>query len=216
MRAQTKYGRLAARSPRSHLSALAAKFALLFVVACLGFSASAATRLQFDAKTGQWVKSNVLPSWENTRSPARRVVAFGEGLRKGSILIDTEKRALFHVLGKGQAMKYSIGVGREGYTWKGSQRISRKEEWPSWTPPTEMRAREAAKGNPLPRRMAGGPENPLGARALYLGNTLFRIHGTNQPMTIGRAESSGCIRMDNDDVIHLFDRVRIGTRVVVR
>lgn len=187
---------------------------LLFVQAEL--AASAATRMQFDPKTGQWIKTEVSQTWKNSRSRGPLLVPFSERMRRGAILIDTKRRSLFHVLGEGQAMRYSIGVGRDGFTWKGKERISRKEEWPSWTPPEEMRAREAAKGNLLPKRMAGGPENPLGARALYLGGTLFRIHGTNQPGTIGRAISSGCIRMENEDVIHLFDRVKTGTVVVVR
>lgn len=112
-------------------------------------------------------------------------------------------------------MAYGIGVGREGFTWSGTKRISRKAEWPGWTPPTIMRTREARKGRILPAYMAGGPSNPLGARAMYLGSSMYRIHGTNQPWTIGHAMSSGCIRMANDDVKDLYDQVGIGTKVVV-
>lgn len=112
-------------------------------------------------------------------------------------------------------MAYGIGVGKSGFTWSGTNRISRKAEWPGWTPPARMRAREAKKGRILPAYMPGGPNNPLGARAMYIGSTMYRIHGTNQPWTIGRAMSSGCIRMANDDVKHLYSNVSVGARVVV-
>jgi lipoprotein-anchoring transpeptidase ErfK/SrfK len=115
------------------------------------------------------------------------------------------------VLGNGQALRYGVGVGREGFTWSGTQRIARMAEWPDWHPPTEMIERQPY----LPRFMAGGPGNPLGARALYLGNTIYRIHGTNQPSTIGTFVSSGCIRLLNEDVEDLYGRVQVGTRVVV-
>jgi lipoprotein-anchoring transpeptidase ErfK/SrfK len=131
-------------------------------------------------------------------------------------VIDTSKRFLYLVQSDGKAMRYGVGVGKQGFSWKGSQRISRKAEWPTWTPPKEMIARERRKGRILPARMDGGVNNPLGARALYLGSTLYRIHGTNQPWTIGKAMSSGCIRMRNEDVTDLYERVPIGTRVVVR
>ena len=129
----------------------------------------------------------------------------------GTIIIDTPHTYLFLTLGNGKAMRYGIGVGREGFTWSGTERISRMKEWPDWFPPKEMIERQPY----LPRFMAGGETNPLGARALYLGNTLYRIHGTNQPEYIGRAISSGCIRMTNEDVIDLYNRVRLGTPVVV-
>jgi len=116
------------------------------------------------------------------------------------------------VLGNGEALRYGIGVGREGFTWKGVNTVTEKREWPSWTPPAQMLAR---KPN-LPRHMAGGPDNPLGARAMYLGDTLYRIHGTNEYNTIGSAESSGCIRLTNEDVIDLYNRVRIGATVIVQ
>jgi len=129
----------------------------------------------------------------------------------GTIIIDTPNTYLYLVLGGGKVMRYGIGVGREGFTWAGTERISRMKEWPDWFPPSEMIERQPY----LPRMMAGGPGNPLGARALYLGNTLYRIHGTNQPSTIGTFVSSGCIRLINEDIEDLFSRVQVGTRVVV-
>jgi lipoprotein-anchoring transpeptidase ErfK/SrfK len=129
----------------------------------------------------------------------------------GTIIIDTANTYLYLVLGNGQAMRYGIGVGREGFTWAGAERVSRMAEWPDWHPPSEMIERQPY----LPRFMAGGEGNPLGARALYLGKTLYRIHGTNQPEYIGQAISSGCIRMTNEDVIDLYKRVKQGTVVVV-
>jgi lipoprotein-anchoring transpeptidase ErfK/SrfK len=129
----------------------------------------------------------------------------------GTIIIDTPNTYLYLVLGGGKGMRYGIGVGREGFTWAGTERISKMKEWPDWFPPTEMIERQPY----LPRMMAGGPGNPLGARALYLGHTLYRIHGTNQPSTIGSFVSSGCIRLLNEDIEDLFSRVQVGTRVVV-
>ena len=143
-------------------------------------------------------------------------VAYGGTERPGTIVIDTVDRFLYLVEGDGRARRYGVGVGKPGFEWAGSHKVTRKAEWPSWTPPKEMIAREAAKGHMLPDFMEGGPENPLGARALYLGSTLYRIHGTNQPWTIGRAVSSGCIRMRNIDVVDLYERVRVGARVIVR
>ena len=129
----------------------------------------------------------------------------------GTIIIDTPNTYLYLVLGQGKAMRYGIGVGREGFTWSGTERISRMKEWPDWLPPKEMIDRQPY----LPRFMAGGETNPLGARALYLGNTLYRFHGTNQPSTIGTFVSSGCIRLANEDIADLYGRVQLGTRVVV-
>jgi len=131
--------------------------------------------------------------------------------KPGTIIVDTPNRFLYIVLGEGSAKRYGIGVGRAGFTWSGVSQISAKREWPDWIPPDDMRARRPD----LPHFMAGGPENPLGARAMYLGSTLYRIHGSNEPWTIGSAVSSGCIRMRNEDVIDLYNRARIGTRVVV-
>ncbi|QDY99781.1 L,D-transpeptidase [Nitratireductor mangrovi] len=145
----------------------------------------------------------------------REVIRYDGPHGKNTIIVNTSERRLYYTLGDGRAIKYAVGVGREGFTWAGSNRISRKQEWPGWTPPPQMIRREAAKGRKLPAYMPGGPDNPLGARALYIGATLYRIHGTNQPWTIGQAMSSGCIRMANDDVTHLYDQVDVGTRVVV-
>lgn len=141
----------------------------------------------------------------------RTVVAFNTPEAPGTIVIDTGNTALYYVLGQGRAIRYGVGVGREGFTWSGVQTISRKSEWPDWHPPAEMIARQPY----LPRFMAGGPGNPLGAAAMYLGSSQYRIHGTNDPSTIGKFVSSGCIRLTNADVSDLFSRVDIGTRVVV-
>ena len=141
----------------------------------------------------------------------RQLVDFQTKEPTGTIVIDTPNTYLYLVLGHGKAMRYGIGVGREGFTWAGTERISHLKEWPDWYPPAEMIERQPY----LPRMMAGGPGNPLGARALYLGHTLYRIHGTNQPSTIGTFVSSGCIRLLNEDIEDLFSRVQVGTRVVV-
>ncbi len=141
----------------------------------------------------------------------RAVVAFNGREAPGTVIIDTGNTALYYVLGQGRAIRYGVGVGREGFTWSGVQTISRKAEWPDWHPPAEMIARQPY----LPRFVAGGPGNPLGARAMYLGSSQYRIHGTNDPSTIGKFVSSGCIRLTNEDVSDLFSRVDVGTRVVV-
>lgn len=141
----------------------------------------------------------------------RQLVTYSSKEPAGTIVIDTTNTYLYLVLGGGQAIRYGIGVGREGFTWSGVERVSRMAEWPDWHPPAEMIERQPY----LPRFMAGGPGNPLGARALYLGKTLYRIHGTNQPSTIGQFVSSGCIRLLNEDIEDLYSRVTVGTRVVV-
>ncbi len=141
----------------------------------------------------------------------RQLVNYSTKEPAGTIIIDTPHTYLYLVLGHGQALRYGIGVGREGFTWAGTERVSRMKEWPDWFPPAEMIERQPY----LPRMMAGGPGNPLGARALYLGHTLYRVHGTNQPSTIGKTVSSGCIRLLNEDIEDLYDRVQVGTRVVV-
>jgi lipoprotein-anchoring transpeptidase ErfK/SrfK len=133
----------------------------------------------------------------------------------GSIVVQTPERALYLVLGNGEARRYKVGVGREGFQWSGTSRIVNKAEWPTWRPPEEMIRREAAKGHMLPDVMEGGPDNPLGARAMYIGGTIYRIHGTNNAGSIGGAVSSGCIRMMNTDVVDLYDRVKVGARVYV-
>ena len=142
-------------------------------------------------------------------------VSYESSHAKGTIIINTQTRYLYLILGNGKARRFGVGVGKAGFEWSGSEKISRKAEWPSWRPPSEMIARERAKGRDLPVFMEGGPANPLGARALYLGSTLYRIHGTNQPWSIGQAVSSGCIRMRNEDVIELYERVPIGAKVIV-
>jgi lipoprotein-anchoring transpeptidase ErfK/SrfK len=129
----------------------------------------------------------------------------------GTIVVNTNQRMLYLVQSKGRAIRYGIGVGRPGFTWAGTHHITNKREWPNWTPPPEMLRRRPD----LPRHMEGGPENPLGARAMYLGSTLYRIHGSNEPWTIGTQVSSGCIRMRNDDVVDLYNRVKVGTKVIV-
>src|SRR5690606_17358514 len=144
-----------------------------------------------------------------------QTVAYQTKHATGTIIIDTDNRFLYLVTGGGEARRYGVGVGKPGFEWAGTHSVTRKAEWPRWVPPKEMIAREAAKGHYLPASMEGGPANPLGARALYLGSTLYRIHGTNAPWTIGSAVSSGCIRMRNEDVVDLYGRVDVGTKVIV-
>jgi lipoprotein-anchoring transpeptidase ErfK/SrfK len=143
---------------------------------------------------------------------ARQMVFFRSSEAPGTLVIHTSERFLYVVQGNNRALRYGIGVGREGFTWSGLVKVSRKAEWPDWTPPPEMIQRQPY----LPRFMAGGKGNPMGARALYLGSTVYRIHGTNQPETIGHAVSSGCFRLANGDVIDLFERVAVGAKVVIR
>ena len=141
----------------------------------------------------------------------KQVVEYHGSEGAGTVVIDTPNKYLYLVQGDGKAMRYGVGVGRPGFTWSGTKTITAKKDWPAWTPPPEMLARRPD----LPRHMEGGPENPLGARAMYLGSSLYRIHGSNEPWTIGTNVSSGCIRMRNEDVIDLYGRVGVGTRVVV-
>ena len=151
---------------------------------------------------------------ENVQLPARlqrQIVAYSSREAAGTVIIDTQHTHLFYVLGNGKAVRYGIGVGREGFTWSGIKSIIRKSEWPDWYPPPAMIARQPY----LPRMIAGGPGNPLGARAMYIGGTEYRIHGTNDPSSIGKHISSGCIRMTNDNVIDLYNRVSIGAKVIV-
>ena len=156
-----------------------------------------------------------IPGTEDTfQAPARlrrQIVDYRTAEAPGTIIVDTPNTYLYLVLGNGKAMRYGIGVGRDGFTWSGTQAITKKAEWPTWTPPAEMIARQPY----LPRYMAGGPGNPMGARAMYLGNTIYRIHGTNDPSTIGGRVSSGCIRLTNEDVTDLYSRINIGTKVIV-
>ncbi|WP_127144811.1 L,D-transpeptidase [Pelagibacterium montanilacus] len=141
----------------------------------------------------------------------RQAVDYPTSHPAGTVVVETGRHFLYLVLGNGKAMRYGIGVARTGFAWSGTHRVTAKREWPSWTPPAEMHARQPG----LPTFMEGGPNNPMGARALYLGSTLYRIHGTNEPWTVGRSVSSGCIRMTNEDVVDLYGRVPVGARVVV-
>ncbi|KQO68569.1 L,D-transpeptidase [Methylobacterium sp. Leaf89] len=141
----------------------------------------------------------------------REIVAFNGNYKPGTIVVSTAERRLYFVMPNGEAIRYGVGVGRPGFTWSGVKTVTAKKEWPSWTPPAAMIARRPD----LPRYMAGGVENPLGARAMYIGNTEYRIHGSNEPDTIGQAVSSGCIRMTNEDVTDLYERVKVGAKVVV-
>lgn len=143
---------------------------------------------------------------------ARQMVLFRSNEAPGTVVIHSAERFLYVVQGNGRALRYGIGVGREGFTWSGQVQVSRKAEWPDWRPPPDMLQRQPY----LPRFMAGGPGNPMGARALYLGSTVFRVHGTNQPETIGQAISSGCFRLANGDIVDLYDRVPVGTKVIIR
>lgn len=150
--------------------------------------------------------------WGLDRKYERQEVRFQTNEKPGTIIISTSKKYLWLVLGNGKALRYGIGVGRDGFQWSGTEKISRKAAWPDWRPPKEMREREPD----LPAFMPGGPDNPLGARALYLGSTLYRIHGTAQPWTIGTSVSSGCIRLTNENVIDLFRRADVGAKVIVQ
>jgi lipoprotein-anchoring transpeptidase ErfK/SrfK len=141
----------------------------------------------------------------------REIVSFDEKHAPGTIVVNSKERRLYYVLPEGKAIRYGVGVGRPGFEWAGAHAISNKREWPDWTPPAQMLKRRPD----LSRHMSGGPENPLGARAMYLGSSLYRIHGSNEPDTIGQAVSSGCIRMTNDDVMDLYERAKVGTKVVV-
>ena len=147
--------------------------------------------------------------------PTRVEINFATALPSGSILVRTHERRLYFILPAGRAIAYTVAVGREGFSWHGSNQVSRKAEWPDWRPPPEMLAREADSGHIIPTLVKGGPGNPLGARALYIGDTAYRIHGTDKPWSIGQASSSGCIRMLNENVTELYDLVKLGAKVVV-
>ncbi|HEX7923936.1 MAG TPA: L,D-transpeptidase [Bradyrhizobium sp.] len=211
--------RLASRAARTfarNLAFASVLFATPFIVAN---SASAQALGYASAQPGGFPSDEAMndPSAVATEDGAlperlrRTTVALNTSEAPGTVIIDTGNTALYYVLGGGRAIRYGVGVGREGFTWAGTQTISRKAEWPDWHPPAEMIKRQPY----LPRFMAGGPGNPLGARAMYLGSTVYRIHGTNQPSTIGKFVSSGCIGMLNEDVSDLFERAKVGTRVVV-
>jgi len=160
-----------------------------------------------------------LPSVPLDKLPSkfhRQVVKYETREKPGTIIVDTGEKHLYFVMPDGKAMRYGIGVGREGFTWSGTNRITRKAEWPGWTPPPQMIRREAARGVKLPAYMTGGPMNPLGARALYIGSTIYRIHGSPEWNSIGRNVSSGCIRMINQDIIDLYNRAEVGAKVIVK
>jgi lipoprotein-anchoring transpeptidase ErfK/SrfK len=196
--------------------------AVLAVVSLVvAVSAAAAERISFSPETfviygGLGVGNDGEPrARPRPFDTTRRTVDFATHLPPGSIVVRTGERRLYYVLAGGKALQYPVGVGREGFEWSGTNRITRKAEWPEWRPPKVMIAREAARGHKIPAYMPGGPQNPLGARALYIGDTEYRIHGTSQPWTIGMASSSGCIRMINEQVIDLYSRVELGAMVVV-
>jgi lipoprotein-anchoring transpeptidase ErfK/SrfK len=224
--AKAKAAALAKKKPVASLSArkpvkkvAPASVAARNVTPCKGFMQCLFTRHQ---------KVRVLrdPALMQTASIAQSDVLSGRTMHKtvawsetqypvGSVIVRTPERALYYVLGDGKAIRYSVGVGKEGMQWSGNSSIVAKQEWPDWTPPQVMIEREAAKGHYIPDHMDGGPGNPLGARAMYIGGTMYRIHGTNNEASIGGAVSSGCIRMMNADVIDLFERVKIGAKVFV-
>ena len=198
--------------PTSRFVLRGALAAAVAVLAC-SLSGTIAVAQQIAVNTEDQAASEPSPDEERpSEAYARQIVPFHTSEAPGTIIIDTGERYLYLVQPNELAIRYGIGVGRVGFQWSGVERVSQKEEWPDWRPPSEMVGRQPY----LPRFVAGGPGNPLGARALYLGHTPFRIHGPNQPETIGRAVSSGCFRLDNADVIDLYDRVQVGAKVLVR
>jgi lipoprotein-anchoring transpeptidase ErfK/SrfK len=200
---------------RSRSFVLLAAFALAFGVAHTRSRAQTVITApaEVDMNVGDQPGVEPTPEEEELTGPwEKQTVFYRTNEPPGTVIIVTAERFLYLVQGNNRAIRYGIGVGRDGFQWSGMQKISRKQEWPDWRPPPEMIERQPY----LPRFMAGGPGNPLGARALYLGQTVYRIHGTNQPETIGHAVSSGCFRLVNNDVIDLFDRVPVGTRVIIK
>lgn len=188
----------------------------LSAFAVMGFTAAmlfapAANALEIDPLTKQQVQQLDDARTKATPIP-REIVAYNGRYAPGTIVISTEERRMYYVLGDGKALRYGVGVGRPGFEWSGVKTITMKREWPDWRPPPQMLKRRPD----LPRYMPGGEANPLGARAMYIGGTLYRIHGSNEPETIGQAVSSGCIRMLNEDVIDLYERVKVGAKVVVQ
>lgn len=207
------------------LHTLVATACVGMVMALTAVAAHATTFRSWDPETSRYVEYNTAAVAQASAragvrrnySPIQRQKVRYDGPHKpNTIIVDTSDRRLTYVLPDGYAWVYGVGVGRAGFEWTGTHRVTRKAEWPGWTPPKEMIARERARGVTLPAYMEGGINNPLGARALYIGATLYRIHGSNQPWSIGQAVSSGCIRMVNDDVVHLYEQVTIGTRVIVQ
>ena len=187
-----------------------------FLVASLSANANPAWdpegRFTGGAPDNQLYRRGYFPGIGGSGPVARTTVSYPSRYAPGTIVINTSERRLYFILNNGQAIRYGIGVGRLGFQWGGVHHVSEKREWPAWTPPRQMLHRRPD----LPRHMTGGPENPLGARAMYLGSTLYRIHGSNEPETIGQAVSSGCFRMTNEDVVDLYNRVSVGAMVVVQ
>jgi lipoprotein-anchoring transpeptidase ErfK/SrfK len=183
-----------------------------FAAAAAVAVAASAFATQASANPFAWLGYAATDNGNQARADLRRAtVNYPTNEAPGTVIVDTQNTYLYYVLGGGQAIRYGIGVGREGFTWAGVKTVERKSEWPDWTPPPEMIARSPY----LPRFMAGGVTNPLGARAMYLSGSFYRIHGTNAPSTVGSRATAGCIRMVNDDVIDLYDRVKVGAKVVV-
>jgi lipoprotein-anchoring transpeptidase ErfK/SrfK len=187
-------------------------FALMGLIAAGAASVTSASAYEIDPLTREPLVP-IVKQYRPQASPVQReTISYNGSHAPGTIVVSTKERRLYYVLGNGKAIRYGAGVGRPGFEWGGNKTVTRKAEWPSWRPPAQMLKRRPD----LPRFMPGGPENPLGARAMYLGSSLYRIHGSNEPETIGQAVSSGCIRMSNEDVTDLYERVRVGTRVIVQ
>ena len=196
-------------------------FALLgLACAAAAFATPAAANYGFDPITREWIAYNPFPTRPAYRSQEyrpqarasyRSIVSYAGEYEPGTVVVSTRERQLHYVLPDGKAVRYAVGVGRQGFQWSGTETVTRKAEWPDWRPPAAMLRRRPD----LPRYMSGGPNNPLGARALYLGSSEYRIHGSNEPWTMGQAVSSGCIRMTNADVVDLYKRVPVGAKVVV-
>lgn len=202
--------------PKRTKAAMMGRLYFVFQIVLLGsLATSMPSALAQSASSSQDDQPGYVPEPVEEELPPelqRQIVYYRTNEAPGTIIVQTAERFLYVVQPNGRAIRYGIGVGRDGFQWQGLLRITRKQEWPDWTPPPEMIQRQPY----LPRFMAGGPGNPLGARALYLGTTVYRIHGTNAPQTIGTAVSSGCFRLVNPDIIDLYDRVPVGTKVVVR
>jgi lipoprotein-anchoring transpeptidase ErfK/SrfK len=192
------------------ITKIALAFGLSILLAISTVLPSSAARW-YNPDTNQFEERVATPGGRGGSPIKKQVVDYETNQKPGTIVIETGERRLYLVLEDGKAMKYGIGVGRDGFTWSGAHRVTRKAEWPTWTPPPAMRKRVPD----LPAFMPGGPDNPMGARALYIGSTLYRVHGTSEPWSIGQAVSSGCIRLTNDDVTDLYDRVQVGARIVV-
>jgi lipoprotein-anchoring transpeptidase ErfK/SrfK len=195
------------------MSKLNSAVAVAALIAAAALSSGAAHAQYFGQPAPQYQALEAEPDMNAQMDPrfARQIVSYSTREAPGTIIVDTANTYLYLVLGDGQALRYGIGVGRDGFTWAGTKTVARKAEWPDWYPPAEMIARQPY----LPRMTMGGPGNPLGARALYLGTSEYRIHGTNDPTTIGKTVSSGCIRLTNEDVTDLYERVKVGAKVVV-